>query len=335
MGKSNQKTARGEMIMKVNGFTYGYGARKGNLRTEKAMVSQDKLMDTGINWVCIAQSVNQERYNSTEIFFDYHHTATDKDIIFAIRRFHEKGIKVCLKPIVNCNDGMWRAEIDFPDMNMYGKDVYWDSWFASYSSYILHYAEIAEDEGCEMLCIGCELLGTERKERHWRTLIQEVRKVYHGLLVYNTNHGKETGVKWWDMLDFIGTSAYYPVAKYPGDTLESMVKEWERVSVKLEEVSKKFGKDILFMEAGCRSARGCAKMPWNFTHKELPMDEEEQANFYESCLMVMQEKPWFAGVFWWDWATEVYDSKKIAQIDRGFNIHMKKAEEVLRRWYKK
>lgn len=320
--------------MNMKGFTYGYGAKKGAFRTDKAVQSQDQLMETGINWVCIVNSVNQERYNSTDIYFDYRTSLTDKDIIFAIRRFHEKEIKVCLKPIVNCEDGMWRAMIDFPDTNLVGKDVYWDKWFESYTSYLLHYAEIAEDEGCEMLCFGCEMLGTERKEKHWRALIEEVRKVYHGKLVYNTKHGREANVKWWDMLDYVGTSAYFPVAKYPGDTSENMVKEWERVAEMLEEITKLYNKPVIFMEAGCRSARGCAKIPWDITHKEFPMDEEEQANYYDSCLTVMSDKPWLEGIFWREWSAEVYESKKIASSDRGFNIHLKKAEQVVKKWYK-
>ena len=32
----------------------------------------------------------------------------------------------------------------------------------SYNAFMLYYAEMAEDTGCEMLCIGCEMLGTEK-----------------------------------------------------------------------------------------------------------------------------------------------------------------------------
>ena len=41
--------------------------------------------------------------------------------------------------------------------------------------------------------------------------INKIRKVYHGKLVYNTNHGSEDKVEWFDALDYIGTSAYYRV----------------------------------------------------------------------------------------------------------------------------
>ena len=88
------------------------------------------------------------------------------------------------------------------------------------------------------------------------------------------------------------------------------------------------------MEIGCRSAEGCAMIPWDFTHKEYPWNEDEQADFYESCLTVLHDKDWFAGPFWWDWSIEIYDTREEAMKDTGFNIYLKKAEDVVRKWYK-
>ena len=85
------------------------------------------------------------------------------------------------------------------------------------------------------------------------------------------------------------------------------------------------------MEIGCRSARGCAMMPYDFTHREFPYDEEEQANFYESCFRAMWDEPWFAGYFWWDWYTRLPEK----QPEMGFSIVGKKAEQVVREWYAK
>ena len=319
--------------MEIKGFTYGYNGRKGQYRTEEGIYSQDRLFETGINYMCLAFAINQKTYASTELLYDYRNNVSEKDLAFVIHRAHEKGIRVCLKPMVNCEDGVWRAMIDFPDETMMGEDKYWNAWFESYSAYLLHYAEFAEDHHCEMLCIGCEMLGTERKEEHWRTLISKVRKVYGGFLVYNTNHGKEKGVTWFDALDFIGTSAYYPVAKGNHYNVETMREEWRKVADHLEKVSKEFQKPILFMEIGCRSAHGCAKIPWDFVHKEYPYDEDEQADFYESCLMELSQRDWFSGVFWWDWSTFIYHTSEEALKDKGFNIHLKKAEEVIKRWY--
>lgn len=319
--------------MWIKGFTYGWMAGKGAYRTNEAIKSQDKLYDLGINWICIAFPVTQHSFTSTEIYYDYKKTITDKDIIFAINRAHDRGIKVCLKPVINCEDGMWRALIDFPDEDMMGSDKYWNKWFESYGAFLCHYAEIAEDTGCEMFCIGCEMNGTERKEKHWRNLIKEVRNIYHGPIVYNINHGRESKVNWLDAIDYIGSSAYYKVGKKPADSKENMIKVWEKVSTEMEELSKKFNKQIIFMEIGCRSAEGCAMIPWDFVHTEFPWSEEEQADFYDSCLRACHDKDWFAGAFWWDWSIEIYNTREEAMKDKGFNIHLKKAEEVIKKWY--
>lgn len=319
--------------MEIKGFTYGYYAEKGLYDSEEGRYSQDALMDLGINWVCLAFPVSQKTYASTEILFDYRKNVPDLELMTTIRRFRDRGIKVCLKPMINCDDGMWRALINFPDQSMYEEDTYWGKWFASYQAFLTHYARLAEYTGCEMFCLGCEMLGTERKEEYWRQTIAMVREVYHGPLVYNTNHGKEELAGWYDAIDYIGTSAYYPVESAPGGSLKEMTENWKRIAGNLADLSRRLHKKIIFMEIGCRSALGCAQMPWDFTHREFPVSQEEQARFYESCLSVMSGQEWFEGVFWWDWGTHIYHTEEEARQDIGFNIYMKQAESVVRRWY--
>ncbi|MCL2697718.1 MAG: glycosyl hydrolase family 53 [Oscillospiraceae bacterium] len=319
--------------MEIKGFTYGYDGRRGGFRSEDGIKSQELLYDIGVNWICLAVVNRQKKFYSTDISFDFSKTPTDRDIAFAVEKAHAKGIKICLKPILNSDDGMWRAYISFPDRNMAEQDVYWKKWFKSYTVYMLHYAELAEELGAEMLCIGCEMSGTEQKDEYWRKLIKKLRKVYSGKLVYNTNHGDEENIAWFDALDYIGTSAYYQVGRN-GSEKEKMVSEWEKVRLHLNALSHKFGRKYIFMEIGCRSAKGCAAIPWDFSHKEYPFSEEEQADFYESCLDVFTKEPNFAGVFWWDWSTFIYNDEKTAKKDIGFNIHLKKAEEVIKKFYK-
>jgi hypothetical protein len=320
--------------MLIKGFSYGFDARSGDYRTPEAVTSIKRLKQAGNEWICIAFIVMQDQFSSTRINFDYRYTVKDRDVEFAINKAHELGLKVCLKPVINCMDGVWRAEINFPDSNMMGRDFYWAEWFDHYTAFICHYAEMAEYTNCEMFCIGCEMVSSERKEMHWRKLIKEVKTLYKGPLVYNANHGTEDNVDWFDAVDFIGTSAYYPVAKKPGETEENMYKAWLKVKERIKALSEKWDKKIIFIEIGCRSAKGCATMPWDFTHRKFPFDEDEQANFYNSCLRAFSDEPWFAGFFWWEWSTKIYDAAK-AKGNKGFNVYGKKAEKVLKKWYSK
>lgn len=317
--------------MFIKGFTYGFDGKRGAYRTPEAAASMERLAALGGDWAALAFTVLQDSFSSTVIRPDYRYTVTDKDITAAADKLHSLGLKVCMKPMVNCADGVWRANIAFPEREIGDRD-YRKEWFESYTAFLCHYAEIAEDTGCEMFCVGCEMLGMEPCEELWRNAIAEVRKIYRGPLVYNTNHGKEFGVKWWGALDYIGTSAYYSVGKVPGDSLENMRAEWEANKTRLAELSKaNGGKQVIFMEIGCRSAKGCAMMPYDFSHREFPYDEDEQANFYESCMMTMWNEPWFGGFFWWDWYTKIPQRKP----ETGFSIVDKKAEQVVKKWYKK
>jgi len=318
--------------MEIKGFTYGYQANRGDFRSPEGIKSQDLLYQIGNNWVCLAVLNYQNTFYSTQIKFDFTRTPTDRDVAFAVEKAHSKGVKVCLKPMLNSDDDMWRAYIGFPDKNMREKDGYWNEWFENYTAFMVHYAELAEELKCEMLCIGCEMLGTEHKSRHWRKLITKLRECYSGKLVYNTNHGKEDDHAWFGELDYIGTSAYYDVGKNSADKA-SMTAEWEKVRARLNKLADKRNKKYIFMEIGCRSAKGCSAMPWDFAHREFPWNEDEQADFYESCLDVFGKEERFAGVFWWDWSTFIYDTVEQARKNIGFNIHLKKAEKVLKKKY--
>ncbi|WP_338788478.1 glycoside hydrolase family 113 [Metabacillus sp. FJAT-53654] len=314
----------------VKGMTYGWNTSRGAYRTPKAVESLEKLRETGSEWIALSFFTYQDTYSSTEIAFDYGFTMTDRDIEFAVNKAKELGIKVCLKPVVNSRDGLWRARIGFPE----DATEYWDKWFRSYENFLLHYAELAEELGCEMFCVGCEMIGTESRTEQWEQVIAKVRGVYNGPIIYNANHGKEEGVGWFDKVDIIGTSAYYPVAEGPGDSEENMMKNWEKVKVKLVKLHERFNKPIVFMEIGCRSAEGCATMPWDFEHTELPYSEDEQANFYSSVMKVFWDEPWFGGFFWWDWSTKLYPLAE-AKSNTYFDIYGKKAENVLKEWYRK
>ena len=153
--------------MEIKGFTYGWDSHKGMLGTEKANESVKALAAMGGNWAALAFAVTQEKFSSSRFGMDFRFVDTDREIETAIKQLKDSGLKVCLKPILNCEDGTWRANITFPEREFpiydeHGRlKSYWNEWFSCYTAFICHYAEIAEYTGCEMLCIGCEMIGTE------------------------------------------------------------------------------------------------------------------------------------------------------------------------------
>lgn len=316
---------------KICGYTYGYMANRGEYACRAGFESRERLYNLNINWLCLAIANYQEKYYSTNIHSDHLKTPTDRDIALVVEEAHKKGIKVCLKPMVNTEDGVWRAHIGFPDLHSGDMDYYWKLWFSSYKNFLLHYAELAQELGCEMLCIGCEMIGTEHRSYDWLYLIEEVRRVYSGKIVYNANHDREDAEAWFDELDYIGTSAYYPVGANGTDE-KSMEQEWQKVKWRLDAIAESRKKQYIFMETGCRSATGSSTEPWDFSDKFSRYDEEEQDKYYRTLLKIFKDDKNFAGIFWWDWSTFLYD-KSLEGKDLSYAIYGKKAEQTLRRIY--
>ena len=159
----------------------------------------------------------------------------------------------------------------------------WSEWFASYTEFIVHHARIAAEEGAEMLCIGCEMVQTDRREAEWRALIAEVRAVYDGLVTYNCDKYQEDHVGWWDAVDVISSSGYYPVD------------DWENQLDRIEPVVAAFGKPFLFMEAGCPSRVGSPALPNDWSLRGVS-SQQAQVEWYEAAFTACARRDWVGRV---------------------------------------
>lgn len=261
----------------VKGITYGWNSSRGDYKSEYGIDSMKTLKETNSDWIAISFSLIQDKFLSTKIYFDYEKSLTDSEIIYAIENAHKMGLKICLKPVVNPLDGVWRGFISFSEVY-----EYWCEWYQSYNSAMLHYAEIAEQYHCEMFCIGCEMAMTERRTEEWVHLIEQVRKVYKGRLTYNVNHDSYKSVKWWEYLDIISVSAYIEM-KSTTD-LDIMRDSWISYKEEMKKLYDTYHKPIIFMEIGCISGTGCSKEPWKYDLiNTAPINEDEQALYYSAA----------------------------------------------------
>ena len=314
------------------GYTWGFFAGEGTYRTEAAERSMERLASNGLDWICIPVNCVQETFHSLNIFPMFGRTQSDEDVEFAVKKARSLGLKVCLKPMVDCLDGIWRARIDFPrDTNTF----YIERWFESYTRFMVHYAKLAERLGCEMLCTGCEMAGMDKNGDYCMKMIEQVRSVYHGLLMHNINHGDELRFSWLGAVDIIGISAYYPVTTPDDNSIELMRQRWGKVVETLEKAHEKYDRPIMFAEVGVRNEHGCTMYPWDFHDRpEQPCDEQEQADFYQSAMEATWDKPWFSGYFWWDWKAVIGPEDKVHE-NRDFTVYGKQAEKILKEWYSK
>lgn len=305
----------------IRGITFAPFAPRGVLEKEETRKSLAAMQErTGADTVLLAPGGVQKTAHSTGIEYKSEHTMGDRELKEFIYYAKSLGFRVFLKPTANCLDGTWRAYISFFDEDV-PCEPKWSEWFASYTDFQLHYARIAEETGCEMFIAGCEMVMTEHREEEWRKLIADIRKVYHGPVSYNTDKYQEHNVKWWDCVDVISSSGYYPAD------------DWENQLDRIEKVTEHFRKPFFFAETGCMSTAGSSLRP-NDWEVEGETALEEQREWYEKAFRAMEKRPWVRGTALWSWSPALY-SEDEAKCHRYYEIYKKPAEEVVRRFFER
>ncbi|WP_322410852.1 glycoside hydrolase family 113 [Microbacterium invictum] len=288
-------------IAPVCGMTWGWVGVPGTWATPEGEASITLMSEHEVNWTALAYTGIQDTAFSTRVRYGAPTGVGEGEITWAIRKAHELGMKVCLKPVVNVADGTWRAHIGFFDWDVPGEPS-WTDWFDSYSDFILDAARIAEQESCEMLCVGCEMVRSDGQEQHWRRLIARVRQVYSGLITYNCDKYQEDRVSWWDAVDLISSSGYYPL------------NAWERELDRIEEVVRASGKPFFFMEAGCPSRVGSPDLPNDWSLVGGPSGQA-QLEYYQEMFRACRSRDWVGGLMLWDWPARLYDADEASTND--------------------
>ncbi len=247
---------------------------------------------------------------------------SDEGITHTTRLAREQGIKTILKPHLWVRQS-WPGEIEMAD------EEGWKNWFAAYERFILHHAALAEASKIEMLCIGTELSKTIHREKEWRHLITQIRKIYHGKLTYGANFNEEfLNIRFWDALDYIGIQAYFPLAEADNASLKTITNSWHQHMAAIVKVVDKFQKPVLFTELGYRSTACAAVKPWLWPQqiKESAVPSEEmQARCYQAFFDTVWRQKWLAGVYFWKW----YPNGTHRWADIDFTPQGKEAEKVM------
>ncbi len=170
-----------------------------------------------------------------------------------------------------------------------------------------------------MFLAGCEMVMAERRETEWRKLIADIRCEYTGTVSYNTDKYQEDRVKWWDCVDVISSSGYYPIH------------DWESQLDRIEKVVRKFDKPFFFAEAGCMSTNTSALTP-NDWKVRGSLNLQEQADWYSQMFETAGKRDFVQGFCMWSWAWKL-PSAQAALKDGGYDIYAKPAEAVVREFY--
>ena len=123
----------------------------------------------------------------------------------------------------------------------------------------------------------------------------------------------------WDCVDVISSSGYYPVDK------------WEQELNRIEKTVLKYQKPFFFAEAGCMSRKGSGMVPNNWELQgELYL--EEQCEWYQAMFEACKNRSWLRGFALWEWAPKL-PSESEAWKDNSYEICNKPVQEVIKRFY--
>lgn len=232
---------------------------------------------------------------------------TDLGITVTTNLAKSKGIKTMMKPQVWINGSFTGAFTLISESD-------WKIWENDYRNYILHFAKLSETLKIEMFCIGTELkLTVQARPQFWSDLIDDVRAVYSGKLIYASNWDEYSIVPFWSKLDYIGIDAYFPVSNAVTPTVDEVVKNWQPYINEINKLRTTLNKNVIFTEIGYKSVDQAGFEPWNPTSTNLNL--QAQTNLYQGFFEAFANKTWFKGAFLWKWFPNHENSGGLANKD--------------------
>ena len=287
----------------------------------------------GANTAALIIPMYQSNDQSSDISAGWN-TPTDASIISAANYAHSIGMKVVLKPHLDPYNGDWRANISASDR---------DTWYSKYSSLLNHVGDLGKQTGSEGMVIGTELISMSDytvnpdNTNRWNTMIASLRQHFSGFLTYSANWGgsdyaeEAPHIGFWGSLDYIGISAYYPLANGQSspsqDALAGSWNFWDTSKIKV--LHDQYNKPIIFTEIGYRSVDNAHDLPW-FAGPSGNYNPTEQVNDYQALFNYWNSQPYMNGIYVWNWDT---DPNAGGQGNTDFTPQNKPAQGTLLSWF--
>lgn len=256
-------------------------------------------------------------------------TIGDWELTSTLNQARAAGLRPVVSLVLQCQGcaNPWRGALQPRDVR---------GFFASYRSVVGRYGALARAGGARLFVVGSEMNSLQRHADEWRRVLATARAAFGGPVTYVANWDAIAGVGYWDAVDVVAVSAYFPLSDEARPWLAELTAAWHGSRMRnfagrnwfaeLAALAARTGKPVLFGEAGYRSATYTARWPFDGASMR-PADPVSQANAYRALLATFQDQPWWAGVIWWEWTTAG------GSLDSSFSPRDKAAEYFLSRWY--
>jgi hypothetical protein len=244
-----------------------------------------------------------------------------------------KAIELAQSREIDCmiKPQLWIDEGTFAGYFQAADSADWRAYEEDYTRFILHFAVMSQTHHLPLFCIGTELdAWASARPKYWLSLIQKIREVYHGQLVYACNCDGTQKIPFWDKLDLIGIDAYHPLSNSAEPSVEELLIAWERINPQFKNLSEQYEKKILFTEWGYQAVVYPTKEPW-IESASIATNEKAQANCYQALWQHCLKQDWFCGGFVWKWFPP--EGSETSQAFERFSPQNRQASEVLSRIY--
>jgi len=234
-----------------------------------------------------------------------------------IDSLHAQGLQVLVRPLLQIKDTRWwRGSIRPQDLF---------AWQKSYSSIMMYLAKISEEHGAERFCIGVEMNSTQDNREIWETIINDVRSVYSGRIVYAANWDGYWGIPFWDLVDEMHIDAFFVLEAEDDATVDQLVEAWRPDVQKVRVRQAQVGKPLVLGELGIVPQAGRWRNPW-VCATDQPLDFDAQLRYYEAARRVWTGKT--EGVYFWSVGTDRSDDGLVG----SFSPLGKPIEYLIREW---
>ena len=317
-----------------------------------------RMRQAGINTVTVDVWENVANQSSPEIFPKYKNpndsteddiTETPDQLRAAIRQAKQAGMRVYFMPKIWCPScsHTWRGHLQ-PSPR--------DKFYENYIAFITKYAQLGREAGADVFVIGSEMSSTQT-DPQWRDVATRAKQTFGGTISYVANWDTVRDppdpnfvVKFWDLVDEVGVSAYFPLVDDERPSVDEVKQGWRSASHRstwkdndwvagLRKLAAQTGKRIVFGEVGYLSATyagiepynpACCGQGYDQTGYTSTPDMAVQTNFYQALLETFQGESWWGGVVWWEW----YTVKKTApESSMDYTPRDKMTEKFLKAWY--
>lgn len=324
-------------------------------------VTLKEIQSMGANWLVLPATWTYTRVNPPVLEPVSGRDPLWSDHQYIIERARAFGLNVALYPTPHFQPDStewWSgAALDFP---------WWQTWFDRYTDFILHHADLAQQQGAQALVLGGEWItpalpggtfGNEHSsgvpadaESRWRDLIAAIRTHYTGTLVWAMPfpEGINTPPPFLDAVDQVNLLwRVVPLAE-GNDASETVLHS--AAAAYMDDEIRTFHEDLgrpVVISVAYPSAdggiTGCIPDPLGTVEGQcldidllaqpnadvpaVPLDLKEQEQVYNALLAALNERDWIGG-----FVSQGYYPPTQLQ-DKSASVHGKPAGDVLWFWY--